>query len=50
MIDEIWKNVVGYEGIYQVSNLGRIKRLGYYREIKPKGYYQRMYYKETKLS
>ena len=25
-------------GIYQVSNLGRIKRLGYYRKIKPRGY------------
>lgn len=26
MSDEIWKDVVGYEGIYVVSNLGRIKR------------------------
>ena len=25
---EIWKNVIGYEEIYQVSNLGRIKRIG----------------------
>lgn len=24
---EIWKDVIGYEGIYQVSNLGRIKRI-----------------------
>ena len=24
---EIWKNVKGYEGIYQVSNLGRVKSL-----------------------
>lgn len=24
---EIWKDVKGYEGIYQVSNLGRIKSL-----------------------
>jgi hypothetical protein len=24
---EIWKDVVGYEGLYQVSNLGRIKSL-----------------------
>ena len=22
---EIWKDVVGYEGLYQVSNLGRVK-------------------------
>ena len=24
---EIWKNIEGYEGLYQVSNLGRTKRL-----------------------
>lgn len=24
---EIWKNIVGYEGLYQVSNLGRIRSL-----------------------
>lgn len=24
---ELWKDVVGYEGIYQVSNKGRVKRL-----------------------
>lgn len=28
---EIWKDVVGYEGLYQVSNLGRVKSL--YREF-----------------
>lgn len=27
-IQEIWKDVVGYEGIYQVSDLGRVKTLG----------------------
>lgn len=27
VVSEIWKDVVGYEGIYQVSNLGRVKRL-----------------------
>ena len=26
-MEEIWKDVVGYEGIYQVSSLGRIKSL-----------------------
>ena len=25
--DEVWKDVEGYEGIYQVSNFGRIKSL-----------------------
>ena len=26
MEEEIWKDVLGYEGIYKVSNMGRIKR------------------------
>lgn len=25
---EIWKDVIGYEGLYQVSNLGNVKSLG----------------------
>ena len=29
---EIWKDIKGYEGIYQVSNLGRVKSLD--REVK----------------
>lgn len=28
MINEIWKPVVGYEGLYEVSNLGKVKSLG----------------------
>ncbi len=27
MNKEIWKDVIGYEGLYQVSNLGRVKSL-----------------------
>ena len=27
MQNEIWKDVIGYEGLYQVSNLGRVKSL-----------------------
>lgn len=27
MENEIWKDIPGYEGLYQVSNLGRVKRL-----------------------
>lgn len=26
-MEEIWKDIVGYEGFYQVSNLGRVKSL-----------------------
>ena len=27
MIKEVWKDIPGYEGLYQVSNLGRVKSL-----------------------
>lgn len=41
---EIWKNIPNYEGLYQISNLGRIKTLerivkihhGYYKHIEEK--------------
>lgn len=26
-MEEVWENIVGYEGFYQVSNLGRVKSL-----------------------
>lgn len=26
-MEEIWKDIRGYEGLYQISNLGRVKRL-----------------------
>ena len=26
-MEEIWKDIKGYEGCYQVSNLGRVKSL-----------------------
>lgn len=37
---EIWKNVKDYENIYQVSNLGRVKRLRSFRKNGASGYYQ----------
>ena len=30
---EIWKDVIGYEGFYQVSNLGNVKRVGSFRGV-----------------
>lgn len=27
-VEEIWKDIKGYKGLYQISNLGRIKSLG----------------------
>ena len=29
--EEIWKDIKGYEGKYQVSNLGRVRSLNYRR-------------------
>jgi hypothetical protein len=29
---EIWKDIIGYEGLYQVSNLGRVKSVARYTE------------------
>jgi hypothetical protein len=43
---EIWKNVVNYEGLYQVSNLGRVRSLHFGKEkllknsLSPIGYYR----------
>ena len=34
MEKEIWKDIKGYEGKYQVSNLGRVKSLNYHRSGK----------------
>ena len=31
-MEEIWKDIEGYEGIYQVSNLGRVRSLDRYYE------------------
>ena len=29
MEEEVWKSIRDYEGLYEVSNLGRIKSLNY---------------------
>jgi len=36
MSEEIWKDVIDYEGIYQVSNMGRVKSLSRKRLINKK--------------
>ena len=33
MENEVWKDVVGYEGMYQISSLGRIKSFKRKKEI-----------------
>lgn len=49
MTNEIWKDIPGYEGLYQASNLGNVKSLNYRQTKKEKilkpfkrrdGYYQ----------
>lgn len=32
-MEEIWKDVVGYEGIYKVSNLGNVRRVSSFRGV-----------------
>lgn len=32
MIEEVWKDVKHYEGLYQVSNFGRVKSLGRWKD------------------
>lgn len=34
MENETWKDVVGYEGLYQVSNFGRVKSIEHYSAVK----------------
>ena len=36
MENEVWKGIKGYEGLYQVSNLGRVKSLS--KNIKGRNY------------
>lgn len=36
MIEEIWKDIEGFEGKYQISNFGRVKALDYRRTGKEK--------------
>lgn len=38
-IAEIWKDIQGYEGLYQVSNLGRVKSLGRFIDRLVYGHY-----------
>ena len=37
-MEEIWKDVPGYEGLYQVSNMGRVKSLKRTREMNLPGH------------
>ena len=56
-MNEIWKNVLGYEGIYKVSNLGKVKSIQKWRgtssrilkdRFNKKGYNTVVLYKDKK--
>lgn len=49
MIEEVWKDIPGYEGYYQISNLGRVKSLARTIDIKLKGKDTRIGIKERIL-
>lgn len=52
-MEEEWKDIVGYEGKYQVSNLGNVRSLNYNNTGKPKNLKQKINrygYNEVKLS
>lgn len=46
-MEEIWKDIEGYEGLYQVSNIGNVRSLNYHRTGKKqvlKPFFQRKGY------
>ena len=47
LLNEIWKDIKNYEDLYQVSNYGRVKRLGVYRTSAR--YYKKGRYYPTKI-
>ena len=53
MVEE-WRDIRGYEGLYQVSNLGNVRSLNYNRTGKPRELKTKIHYKtgalEVKLS
>lgn len=55
LANEVWRDIAGYEGMYQVSDLGRVrsKKYGYWRVMKPrkdiKGYLRVGLCKENKV-
>lgn len=47
MFIEEWKDILGYEGLYQVSNIGRIKLLHFNKELLLKPCFDGRYYHIT---
>ena len=50
MMEEVWKDIEGYEGIYQVSNLGRVRSLDrYYTKPHPRNGVPTKYFKRGSI-
>lgn len=49
MEQEIWKDIKGYEGLYQVSNLGRVKSLPKLKKTPTTTYYTKEMIKKSNL-
>ena len=47
MQEEIWKDVIGFEGLYEVSTLGRVKSTRYNKEVILKNGTSREYFNVT---
>lgn len=49
---EVWKNIVGYEGLYKISNQGRIKSVRFktHKILKPNGAYKHIVLRKDKTS
>ena len=43
-MEEIWKDIIWYEGLYQISNLGNVKSLKFWKERILKSYKNSAWY------
>lgn len=48
-MEEIWKPVVGFEDLYEVSNLGRVKSVGRYENGHTGKKYSMVYFRKEKI-
>ena len=50
-MEEVWKDIKGYEGLYQISNLGLVRSLDRYIERRKTGFSGRAgsYYSKGKM-
>lgn len=52
--EEVWKDIIGYKGLYQVSSQGRVKHIKYHKErmvalvLNEKGYLRVQLWKDRK--